>query len=87
MAILFGSFARNEESPNDIDVAVRLNPESGDAHESAGWGFDGPRLRNQLQSLISLRVQVELYDPVNMSAKVLSGVRADGIVIYDQNLE
>jgi predicted nucleotidyltransferase len=35
-AILFGSFARDEPNPNDIDVAVRLDGEPGDARESTG---------------------------------------------------
>lgn len=82
-AFLYGSVARNESEPSDVDVAIRLNPESGDAHENSGWGFESPGLRDRLQDLLPLQVQLELYDPNDVSDIVRSGIDADGIVVYD----
>ena len=84
-AILYGSCARNEPSPNDVDVAVQLNSENGDSIGSAGWGWDRRHLQASLQSLLRHRVQLELYDTNDMSEHVRSGIEDDGLVCYAQD--
>ena len=83
-AYLFGSRARNDHGPeSDVDIAVKINKQSGDGSEYAGWIFEADGLKERIQKLISYPVQLEWYDPVK-TPHVHNGIVESSIKIYDE---
>ncbi|MFL9826176.1 nucleotidyltransferase domain-containing protein [Rhodoplanes sp. SY1] len=80
---LFGSRVRgNHRSDSDLDIGVRLY---GDEKERlAIWIFEGACWAASLQELVSVKIHLELADPVNSPDKVWSAVQAYGRKVFDR---
>ena len=82
---IFGSVARGDPNPSDLDIAVEVTPGPGDGSPTAAW-FDSdsyvPKLKEALSGLpYELDVQPVDFDSDDI---VGPGVERDGILIYQR---
>ncbi len=81
-AYIFGSRARNENDADaDLDVAVELNSVPGDLSPLATWFYESDRLRDSLQSLFLIKVDLQVY--TDQTAIVKAGIEKSSIFAYD----
>ena len=84
-AFIFGSRARNTHRvDSDLDVAVKVNAQPGDASEYACWVFEAKALSRRLQERTPVAVQLEWYDPVE-TPHVHMGMVESSIKVYWQS--
>lgn len=87
-AYIFGSRVRGDHQPDsDIDIAVELDPDVFQgADESGGlatWMFETKGWKEELETLICLKVQLERYHP-NQTPTVRRGLARSSQLVYEK---
>ncbi len=85
---VFGSRARGTQRDNgDLDLAVELDPRSFPGADDSGgfatWMFETKGWKEELESLIPLKIQLEYYHG-DETPTVHAGVQESSILAYEK---
>ena len=82
---LFGSRAKgNNDSESDLDIAMELEPESGDANGLATWIVKSDRWQMELHKMIPYKIDLQYYQQ-GVTDTISKGLIDASILAYSRD--